>query len=110
MTKPSKRYADTAALVGFAQHVRAGYSRTVFDGTVTLGASGWSGGTQTVTATGMTSDAAVIVMPDASDADAYGAAGVACTGQGTDSLTFSCRSVPDADIVACVLAIACGSA
>ena len=54
----------------------------------------WSSNTQTITVSGVTASNVVFVAPaPASQAD-YTAAGIMCTAQGTDSLTFTCTTVP----------------
>lgn len=70
--------------------------------TVTLTAAGWSKGEQTVTVTGILADSSaqiVDVCPaNKPSADRWAAAGVWCTSQAANSLTFSCDSVPTEDI------------
>lgn len=71
--------------------------------TITLPASGWSGNQQTVTATGVTADNAVTPSPAPESWEAAGAAGVRCTAQGADSLTFTCSETPTEDLTYNVL-------
>lgn len=59
--------------------------------TVTLLASGWSNNSQTVTVTGMNATKTVLVSND-SDYN------IKCTGQDTNTLTFTCDTVPVADV------------
>jgi hypothetical protein len=66
--------------------------------TVTLAAAGWSNGSQTVTVTGMTATGVVLVSPDPTDQSAYTSAGIICTAQAADSLTFTCSTTPTADL------------
>ena len=70
--------------------------------TVTLTAAGWRKGEQTVTVTGILADSSaqiVDVCPaNKPSADRWAAAGVWCTSQAANSLTFSCDSVPTEDI------------
>ena len=70
--------------------------------TATLTTSGWSSNSQTVTVTGVLADSskqAVRISPaDKDSADAWAEAGVWCTGQAADSLTFTCDSTPTAAI------------
>lgn len=70
--------------------------------TATLTTSGWSSNTQTVTVNGIIADSAsqsVDVAPaDHNSAKAWGDAGVWCDSQGANTLTFSCESVPTANI------------
>lgn len=59
-----------------------------------LTVAGWSNNTQSVTVTGVTASNIVFVAPAPASAADYAAAGIVCTAQGTDSLTFSCTTVP----------------
>lgn len=74
--------------------------------TVTLGMSNWIGAeapyTQAVTVQGVLADEtaqAVHISPASGYGKVYGAAGVECTAQGNNSLTFSCETAPQSDIV-----------
>jgi len=72
---------------------------------ITLAAADWSGGSQTITVSGMTTTAVVIVAPaPASQAD-YTAAGILCTAQATDSLTFTASTTPTNDLTVNVIAM-----
>lgn len=62
--------------------------------TLSLTVAWWTNKTQTVTATGVTATNTVIVSPSPSDIDKYAQYGIVCTSQGTDSLTFTCKTVP----------------
>jgi len=66
--------------------------------TVTLTVAGWSGGAQVVAAAGVTASNIVILAPIPSDQANYVAAGIICTAQGTNQLTFTCTEVPTSDI------------
>lgn len=59
-----------------------------------LTVGGWSSNTQTVTVTGVTASNIVIVSPAPASAADYAAAGIVCTAQAADSLTFTCDTVP----------------
>lgn len=63
---------------------------------LSLTTAGWSATnkTQSVTTNGVTTSNVVIVSPAATSQDAYGAAGVKCTAQATNRLTFTCDTVP----------------
>lgn len=54
--------------------------------------------TATVSVTGVTTTNSVLVSPAPSSASVYATAGVMCSAQGTNSLTFTCDTVPSADI------------
>lgn len=69
--------------------------------TVTLTASGWSSNTQTVTVSGVLADETAQLiqpMPAVASQNAYISAGVICSGQAANSLTFTCSTVPTDDI------------
>lgn len=65
---------------------------------ITLTAADWSSNTQTVSVTGMTATGVVLVSPDPTDQSAYTSAGILCTAQGTNSLTFTATTTPTSDI------------
>ena len=71
---------------------------TKVNSTITLTAAGWSGGSQTVTVNGVTATGVVLVSPDPTDQSAYTSAGIICTTQAANSLTFTCSTTPTADI------------
>lgn len=71
--------------------------------TVTLAVADWSSNTQTVNVTGMTADGVVLVNPTPANQSAYTDAGILCTAQAAGSLTFTCDTVPSADIVVTVV-------
>ena len=66
--------------------------------TITLAAADWSSNTQTVNVTGMTADGVVMVSPAPTDQSAYTSAGILCTAQAAGTLTFTCDTVPSADL------------
>lgn len=73
--------------------------------TVTLSAAAWTGTeapfTQTVTVNDVLADEtkqAIHVSPSAGYGTMYGSAGIECTAQGENSLTFSCETAPENDI------------
>ena len=59
-----------------------------------LTVDGWSDNTQTVTVTGVTATNTVFVSPAPASASDYASAGIICTAQSADSLTFTCTTVP----------------
>lgn len=63
---------------------------------LSLTTAGWSATnkTQLCLARGVTASNVVIISPTATSQDAYSAAGVKCTAQRENSLTFSCETVP----------------
>lgn len=64
----------------------------------TLVAKNWSSNTQTITVQGVTANNTVIVGPIPTDAQDYADAGILCTGQALNSLTFTCVDVPATDL------------
>lgn len=70
--------------------------------TATLTTSGWSGNSQTVTVSGVVADtsAQLITVSPANKASAttWGDAGVFCSAQAANALTFVCDSTPSANI------------
>lgn len=66
--------------------------------TPTLVAADWSTNTQTITVLGVTSSNVVFVSPAPASVSDYTNAGIICTAQGTDSLSFSCVTTPTNDI------------
>lgn len=73
--------------------------------TVSLTTAGWSSLTQSVTVTGMTASAIVIVTADSASTDMYRKCGVYCSAQAANSLTFKCASVPTAALTVNILTI-----
>lgn len=71
--------------------------------TASLVVANWSSNSQTVTATGVTSSCNVVVSPAPSSIDNYVAAGIKCTAQSTNSLTFTCTTTPSSAISVNVL-------
>lgn len=64
---------------------------------VTLSASGWSDNAQTVTVNGVLADETKQLIqpcPAMASQSAYYSAGIMCTGQAADSLTFTCTAAP----------------
>lgn len=69
--------------------------------TVTLTAAGWSNNQQTATVNGVSAtETAQLIqpMPAVASQQAYMAAGIYCSGQAANSLTFTCSTVPTQDI------------
>lgn len=59
----------------------------------------------TVFASGVTADNAVIVTPDPASMDVYSAAGIVCTAQAANTLTFTCKKVPTAAIAVNIMVV-----
>ena len=69
--------------------------------TITLTAAGWSSNAQTVTVSGVSAtETAQLITPTPAIASqsAYYEAGIMCTNQGTNSLTFTCQTVPTSNL------------
>lgn len=71
--------------------------------TASLTAAGWSNDSQTATVQGVTSSADVIISPANASKDDYVNAGIWCSAQGTNSLTFTCENIPSSAITVNVL-------
>lgn len=74
--------------------------------TVTLTAAGWSNNAQTVTVSGVSAtETAQLIqpMPAMASQSAYYEAGVLCSGQAANSLTFTCQNVPTEDLTVYVV-------
>lgn len=74
--------------------------------TITLTTSGWSSNTQTVTVSGVSaSETAQLItpMPKITSQSAYYEAGIMCTGQAANSLTFTCQTVPTSNLTVYVV-------
>ena len=74
--------------------------------TVTLPASGWSSNTKTVTVPGVLADETAQLiqpMPASASQAAYYVAGILCTNQAANSLTFTCQTVPTEDLTVYVV-------
>lgn len=73
---------------------------------VTLTSSGWSSNTQTVTVSGVVaSETAQLITPTPAIASqsAYYEAGIMCTNQAANSLTFTCQTVPTSNLTVYVV-------
>lgn len=66
--------------------------------TATLDSANWSDSSQTVTVSGVTADNIIFVSPAPASAADYASAGIICTAQATNSLTFTCESTPNTNI------------
>lgn len=81
------------------------YQEAIKTATATLPLAGWTGAqapyTQVVNVNDVTADDVLIVGGD----DGYSAAGVKCTAQAAGKLTFSCESVPEADVTASIVIV-----
>ena len=65
---------------------------------LSIATSAWSNKTANITATGVTASNTVIVSPAPASIDAWGEAGMKCTAQASNQLTFTCEEVPTAAI------------
>lgn len=73
---------------------------------VTLTTSGWSSNTQTVTVSGVSAtETAQLITPTPAIASqsAYYEAGIMCTNQAANSLTFTCQTVPTSNLTVYVV-------
>ena len=73
---------------------------------ITLTTSGWSSNTQTVTVSGVSAtETAQLITPTPAIASqsAYYEAGIMCTGQAANRLTFTCQTVPTSNLTVYVV-------
>lgn len=88
---PNKAYVDSKSPTSVA---------------ITLTTSGWSSNTQTVTVSGVSAtETAQLITPTPAIASqsAYYEAGIMCTGQAANSLTFTCQTVPTSNLTVYVV-------
>lgn len=70
-----------------------------------IAVSDWSNNTATKNVTGVTTNNIVLVSPDPTSADDYASAGILCTAQAYNSLTFTCDTVPSSSVTVNVVII-----
>lgn len=70
---------------------------------VVLSSSSWSNMEQTISANGVTADNTIIPSPAPASHVAYGEAGIYCSAQGENVLTFTCSEIPSTDLTVNVL-------
>lgn len=71
--------------------------------TASLTVAGWSSNSQAVTVSGVTASNTVIVSPAPASVAAWAAAGVYCSAQAANKLTFACSTTPTAALTANVV-------
>lgn len=72
---------------------------------VTLPVESWSNLAVTAVVAGATASNIVDFSPEPSSLDAFGAAEIRCTAQGTNTLTFTCSEVPETAVTINVMLI-----
>lgn len=70
---------------------------------ISLSSSNWSNMEQTVSTNGVTADNTIIPSPAPASHVAYGEAGIYCSAQGENTLTFTCSEVPSTNLIVNVL-------
>lgn len=100
-------YTEEAPISDY-QLVNKGYvdSKAPTYNSFTLTTSGWSSNTQTVTVPGVSaSETAQLITPVPKNTaqSAYYEAGIMCTGQAKNSLTFTCQTVPTRNLIVYVV-------
>ena len=81
-------------------------SKTPTHQTIILTSSAWSSNSQTVTVSGVTADELdqlITPTPAIASQSAYYEARIMCTNQGTNSLTFTCQTVPTSNLTVYVV-------
>lgn len=71
--------------------------------TLTLNTASWNEKTQVIEVLGVNTTNTIIVSPTPPNQDAYSEAGIICSNQDLDSLTFTCKETPSEDIVVNVI-------
>lgn len=74
--------------------------------TISLVSTGWSNNTQTVTVNGVSAtetEQIIFPVPAISSQEAYFEAGIMCTGQAANSLTFTCEETPTTNLTVYVV-------
>lgn len=80
--------------------------------TITLTSNGWSGLTQTVSAPGVLADEtkqAIISIPAIVNQADYNSAGIICTNQGANSLTYTAQKKPSTNLTVYVVLLNVGT-
>lgn len=97
---PSYYLVETKKFKTFIRDLIEGTGVRVYT-TATLTPAGWVNGVQTVTVNGVTASNYVTISAPTTRAqfDAYANSKISCTGQGTNTLTFTCESTTVIDIV-----------
>lgn len=88
-------WEGTLTSTGTAPFVPTSAAQTLL---LTLDVDNWSSDSQTITATGVKADNVIFIAPTPENQAAYTFAGIICTTQGVNSLTFTCTTTPTADI------------
>lgn len=97
-TTPSTN--DNSTKVATTAYVNSKHNAT----TVTLSTT-WTSNQQTVTVSGVTTSNTVIVSPAPASYDAYCEAGIYCSAQAANSLTFKCDTAPSASLIVNVMIV-----
>lgn len=89
--------------VALIDDIQSGFLQSVFNDTITLSSTGWTRGddswySQTVTATGVTATAIVYVAFHPDSRSAFLDAGIYCSAQEANQLTFKAASQPESNI------------
>ncbi|MDL2236082.1 BppU family phage baseplate upper protein, partial [Christensenellaceae bacterium OttesenSCG-928-L17] len=91
--------AAVHAAIAAAAHTAAGKANPSFAGTATLPLENWAGEnapyTQTLPASGINANSNIVVSPAPASFLAYGEAGIRCTGQSAETLSFAAENMPN---------------
>ena len=98
-----QKIEDAKKAAGDAQKTADAAQKKHTSRVVTLTVSGWVDNTQTVEVDGVTTNNTLIVASAPENYDAYSKAGVYCSAQAVNSMTFICKSVPATDLNANVM-------
>lgn len=70
---------------------------------ITISTSDWDNNEATITAPGVTTSNVIFIAPAPNSAVTYIDSKIICSEQTTNSLTFSCKTIPSSDVVANVM-------
>lgn len=107
-TKLTTPTGTAGQLLGFTSDNTVGAvdSKSPTSVAITLSSSSWSNNTQTVTVSGVSAtetEQLITPTPAIASQSAYYEAGIMCTGQAANSLTFTCQTVPTSNLTVYVV-------
>lgn len=80
-----------------------GGGSTIISTTAVLDSSAWDNNSQTITVNRVTDNNIVMVSPAPNSTSDWSNAGILCTAQSTNSLTFTCSSTPNTNVLVNVI-------
>ena len=89
---------QSAVQDGSGNNIASTYQTKHKTATITIAVADWSNNTCTKTATGVTASNTIFVSPAPDSLSTYGEAGVYCSAQAANSLTFTCTATPTTSV------------